>query len=186
MDRQLNASLNIYLKMCGFPHIRGIPRLWVGVTPLRGRRSNGFPRDSGEAQGPRIGYTAVMGFLVRCRLEVKAKSNNCRDIVSWKFYEAQTPELIHVCRSKLPPWKKSELNRNTSNNSTENPDNLSFSNKEQSQEELTPSTSLKVTRRRRAGEREVEELELHQAELMKGRKALSRRRSKWGPSLLCD
>jgi putative transposase len=57
LDRQLNASLNIYLKMCGFPHIRDIPRVWVGVTPLRGRRGvNGFPRDSGEAQGLRIGY----------------------------------------------------------------------------------------------------------------------------------
>jgi len=32
LDRQLNASLNIYLKMCGFPHIRDIPRMWVGVT----------------------------------------------------------------------------------------------------------------------------------------------------------
>jgi putative transposase len=56
LDRQLNASLNIYLKMCGFPHIRDIPRVWVGVIPLKGRRGNGFPRDSGEAQGLRIGY----------------------------------------------------------------------------------------------------------------------------------
>ncbi|AEE93293.1 IS607 family transposase protein TnpB [Acidianus hospitalis W1] len=56
LDRQLNASLNIYLKMCGFPHIRDIPRMWVGVIPLKGRRGNGFPRDSGEAQGLRIGY----------------------------------------------------------------------------------------------------------------------------------
>jgi putative transposase len=56
LDRQLNASLNIYLKMCGFPHILGIPRLWVGVIPLKGRRGNGFPRDSGEVQGLRIGY----------------------------------------------------------------------------------------------------------------------------------
>jgi len=55
LDRQLNASLNIYLKMCGFPHVRETPRVWVGVTPLRGRRGvNGFPRDSGEAQGLRI------------------------------------------------------------------------------------------------------------------------------------
>jgi len=54
LDRQLNASLNIYLKMCGFPHIRDIPRMWVGVIPLKGRRGNGFPRDSGEAQGLRI------------------------------------------------------------------------------------------------------------------------------------
>jgi len=54
LDRQLNASLNIYLKMCGFPHVREIPRVWVGVTPLRGRRGNGFPRDPGEAQGLRI------------------------------------------------------------------------------------------------------------------------------------
>jgi len=56
LDRQLNASLNIYLKMCGFPHIRDIPRVWVGVTPLRGRRrmSGAMPRDSGEAQGLRI------------------------------------------------------------------------------------------------------------------------------------
>jgi len=54
LDRQLNASLNIFLKMCGFPHIREIPRVWVGVTPLRGRRGNGFPRDSVEAQGLRI------------------------------------------------------------------------------------------------------------------------------------
>jgi putative transposase len=56
LDRQLNASLNIYLKMCGFPHIRDIPRMWVGVIPLKGRRGNGFPRDSGEAQGLRIRY----------------------------------------------------------------------------------------------------------------------------------
>jgi len=56
LDRQLNASLNIYLKMCGFPHIRDIPRVWVGVTPLRGRRrmSGAMPRDSGEAQGLRF------------------------------------------------------------------------------------------------------------------------------------
>jgi len=54
LDRQLNASLNIFLKMCGFPHIREIPRVWVGVTPLRGRRGNGSSRDSGEAQGLRI------------------------------------------------------------------------------------------------------------------------------------
>jgi len=56
LDRQLNASLNIYLKMCGFPHIRDIPRVWVGVIPLRGRRrmSGAMPRDSGEAQGLRI------------------------------------------------------------------------------------------------------------------------------------
>jgi putative transposase len=58
LDRQLNASLNIYLKMCGFPHVRDIPRVWVGVTPLRGRRGvNGaMHRDSVEAQGLRIGY----------------------------------------------------------------------------------------------------------------------------------
>jgi len=58
LDRQLNASLNIYLKMCGFPHIRDISRMWVGVIPLKGRRGmNGaLPRDSGEAQGLRIGY----------------------------------------------------------------------------------------------------------------------------------
>ncbi|MQL56311.1 RNA-guided endonuclease InsQ/TnpB family protein [Acidianus ambivalens] len=56
LDRQLNASLNIYLKMCGFPHIRDIPRVWVGVIPLKGRRGNGFPRDSVEAQGLRIRY----------------------------------------------------------------------------------------------------------------------------------
>ncbi|AAK41574.1 RNA-guided endonuclease InsQ/TnpB family protein [Saccharolobus solfataricus] len=55
LDRQLNASLNIYLKMCGFPHIRDIARVWVGVIPLMGRRGmNGFPRDFGEAQGLRI------------------------------------------------------------------------------------------------------------------------------------
>jgi putative transposase len=54
LDRQLNASLNIYLKMCGFPRIRDIPRMWVGVIPLKGRRGNGFPRDSVEAQGLRI------------------------------------------------------------------------------------------------------------------------------------
>jgi len=56
LDRQLNASLNIFLKMCGFPHVREIPRVWVGVTPLRGRRrmSGAMPRDPGEAQGLRI------------------------------------------------------------------------------------------------------------------------------------
>jgi putative transposase len=58
LDRQLNASLNIYLKMCGFPHVREIPQVWVGVIPLKGRRgmSGAMPRDSGEAQGLRIGY----------------------------------------------------------------------------------------------------------------------------------
>jgi len=58
LDRQLNASLNIYLKMCGFPHLFLTGSRWVGVTPLRGRRrmSGAMPRDSGEAQGLRIGY----------------------------------------------------------------------------------------------------------------------------------
>ncbi|BDB98242.1 RNA-guided endonuclease InsQ/TnpB family protein [Saccharolobus caldissimus] len=58
LDRQLNASLNIFLKMCGFPHIRDIPRVWVGVTPLKGwrRMSGAMLRDSGEAQRLRIGY----------------------------------------------------------------------------------------------------------------------------------
>ena len=58
LDRQLNASLNIYLKMCGFPHIRGISRMWVGVTPLKGRRimNGALPCDSGEVQGLRIEY----------------------------------------------------------------------------------------------------------------------------------
>jgi putative transposase len=60
LDRQLNASLNIYLKMCGFPHLFFTPTgsRWVGVIPLKGRRGmNGaMPRDSGEAQGLRIGY----------------------------------------------------------------------------------------------------------------------------------
>ncbi|EHP71081.1 transposase, IS605 OrfB family, central region [Metallosphaera yellowstonensis MK1] len=58
LDRQLNASLNIFLKMCGFPHLFLTPSgsRWVGVIPLRGRRGvNGaMPRDSGEAQGLRI------------------------------------------------------------------------------------------------------------------------------------
>ncbi|AAK42025.1 RNA-guided endonuclease InsQ/TnpB family protein [Saccharolobus solfataricus] len=51
LDRQLNASLNIYLKMCGFPHIRS--RVWVGVIPLMGRRGMNV-RDFGEAQGLRV------------------------------------------------------------------------------------------------------------------------------------
>jgi putative transposase len=57
LDRQLNASLNIYLRMCGFPHLFFTPTgsRWVGVIPLKGRRGmNGFSRDSGEAQGLRI------------------------------------------------------------------------------------------------------------------------------------
>ncbi|QKR00206.1 IS200/IS605 family element transposase accessory protein TnpB [Metallosphaera tengchongensis] len=55
LDRQLNASLNIYLKMCGFPHLDGIPSRWVGVTPLMGRRRmKEGPLDSREAQGLRI------------------------------------------------------------------------------------------------------------------------------------
>ncbi|MEM1626583.1 MAG: transposase, partial [Sulfolobaceae archaeon] len=43
-------------KMCGFPHIRDIPRVWVGVIPLKGRRgmSGALPRYSGEAQGLRV------------------------------------------------------------------------------------------------------------------------------------
>jgi len=60
LDRQLNASLNIYLRMCGFPHLFFTPTgsRWVGVIPLKGRRrmSGAMPRDSGEAQGLRIGY----------------------------------------------------------------------------------------------------------------------------------
>ncbi|BCU70035.1 RNA-guided endonuclease InsQ/TnpB family protein [Stygiolobus caldivivus] len=56
LDRQLNASLNIYLKMCGFPRIRDIPRVWVGVIPLKGRRrmNGAMLHDSGEAQGLRV------------------------------------------------------------------------------------------------------------------------------------
>ncbi|QKR01123.1 IS200/IS605 family element transposase accessory protein TnpB [Metallosphaera tengchongensis] len=56
LDRQLNASLNIYLKMCGFPHLDGIPSKWVGVTPLMGRRRMKVKNslDSREAQGLRI------------------------------------------------------------------------------------------------------------------------------------
>jgi putative transposase len=58
LDRQLNASLNIYLKMCGFPHLFFTPTgsRWVGVIPLKGRRGmNGvMPRDSSEAQRLRI------------------------------------------------------------------------------------------------------------------------------------
>jgi putative transposase len=40
LDRQLNASLNIYLKMCGFPHLFLTPTgsRWVGVIPLKGWR----------------------------------------------------------------------------------------------------------------------------------------------------
>ncbi|MFP3188247.1 MAG: transposase [Sulfolobaceae archaeon] len=58
LDRQLNASLNIYLKMCGFPHLFFTPTgsRWVGVIPLKGRRgmSGAMPRDSSEAQRLRI------------------------------------------------------------------------------------------------------------------------------------
>jgi transposase, IS605 OrfB family, central region len=58
LDRQLNASLNIYLRMCGFPHLFFTPTgsRWVGVIPLKGRRGmNGaMPRDSVEAQRLRI------------------------------------------------------------------------------------------------------------------------------------
>jgi len=60
LDRQLNASLNIYLKMCGFPHLffTSTGSRWVGVIPLKGRRgmNRAMPRDSGEAQGLRIEY----------------------------------------------------------------------------------------------------------------------------------
>jgi putative transposase len=60
LDRQLNASLNIYLKMCGFLHLFFTPTgsRWVGVIPLKGRRgmSGAMPRDSDEAQGLRIEY----------------------------------------------------------------------------------------------------------------------------------
>ena len=54
LDRQLNASLNIYLKVCGFPQ-RIVTLRWVGVIPLKGRRRrNELPRDFGEAEGLRI------------------------------------------------------------------------------------------------------------------------------------
>jgi putative transposase len=61
LDKQLNASLNIYLKMCGFSHIRGIPSVWVGVIPLKGQRDMNWamPRDLGEAQGLRIEYKFI-------------------------------------------------------------------------------------------------------------------------------
>jgi len=57
LDRQLNASLNIYLKMCGFSHIRDIPRMWVGVIPLKGRRGmNGyFPMIPVKSKGVGLG-----------------------------------------------------------------------------------------------------------------------------------
>ena len=52
LGRQLNASLNIFLKMCGFPHLFLTGSRWVGVTPLRGRRGvNGFPRDPVKPKG---------------------------------------------------------------------------------------------------------------------------------------
>ena len=53
-DRQLNASLNIYLRMCGFPPSVIFRGCGFGVIPLKGRRGNGS--NSGEAQGLRIGY----------------------------------------------------------------------------------------------------------------------------------
>ncbi|SAI84103.1 ORF3 in transposon ISC1904 [Saccharolobus solfataricus] len=40
-------------RCAGFPHIRDIPRMWVGVIPLMGRRGMNV-RDFGEAQGLRI------------------------------------------------------------------------------------------------------------------------------------
>ncbi|WP_168364210.1 hypothetical protein [Metallosphaera hakonensis] len=42
-------------RMCGFPHIH--ERVWVGVTPLKGRRrmNGAMPLDFGEVQGLRIG-----------------------------------------------------------------------------------------------------------------------------------
>jgi|GEM_PF-1083631 putative transposase len=50
LGRQLNASLNVYLRMCGFPHIRNIPWVWVGVIPLMGRRrTNWLTLDLSEA-----------------------------------------------------------------------------------------------------------------------------------------
>ena len=50
LGRQLNASLNVYLRMCGFPHIRNIPWVWVGVIPLKGRRrTNWLTLDLSEA-----------------------------------------------------------------------------------------------------------------------------------------
>ncbi|WP_420813363.1 hypothetical protein [Metallosphaera hakonensis] len=43
-------------KRYGFPYIH--ERVWVGVTPLKGRRGmNGaMPREFGEVQGMRIGH----------------------------------------------------------------------------------------------------------------------------------
>jgi len=45
--------LNIFLKMCGFPHLFLTPTgsRWVGVTPLRGRRSKGFPATPVKLKG---------------------------------------------------------------------------------------------------------------------------------------
>ena len=53
MDRQLNASLNIFLKMCGFPHLFLTPSgsRWVGVTPLRGGEVTGFPATPVKPKG---------------------------------------------------------------------------------------------------------------------------------------
>ncbi len=48
----------ILCEMFGFPHIRDVPQMWVGVTPLKGRRgmNRAMPRDFNEVQGLRIGY----------------------------------------------------------------------------------------------------------------------------------
>jgi len=91
LDRQLNASLNIYLKMYGFPPPLSLPLGVGGLGLPRGRRGNGFPRDSGEAQGLRIDikyYAAVIRFYLDYRVLPKEKSHNC---CIMKSYEAQTP-----------------------------------------------------------------------------------------------
>jgi len=64
LDRQLNASLNIYLKMCGFSHLFFTPTWsrWVGVIPLKGRRGvdEALPHDLHEVQGRRAWYQTLL------------------------------------------------------------------------------------------------------------------------------
>ncbi|MGC9134515.1 hypothetical protein [Caldisphaera sp.] len=58
----MGTSLKIYLKICRFSHIHGIPCIWVGIIPLKRKRRKKkevMHRNLGETQGLRIEYKFI-------------------------------------------------------------------------------------------------------------------------------